>query len=114
MEHPKLPKWATIDNGQIVVNPRPAYEEALAALGNPAPDQYWMEVARRCCTERVVQIARDNLDIMVALGSTVISLKILRDKFALLTDYPPGAGAHEGSFKFRQHYQTYLNGLPKE
>ncbi len=111
----KLPGWAKIEDGRICIDPGVAYPEALKARGIAVAeaDQYWLEVARRCCEERVTAIARSDLEILNELGSTIITRRILRDDKYALNKFPEGKGAAAGSMEFRQHYQMYLNGLPK-
>lgn len=113
MKHPELPVWADIEDGVIVFSPGDAYEEALKALAAPARDQYWMEVARRCATERLHQAVAGSLPLMTALGATGLGIRILRDDAYTLSKLPAGKGAALGALEFRQYYQGYLNGLSR-
>ena len=111
MNHPALPARASIEDGTVFVAPGLAYEEALTALGVTDRTQYWLEVARRCCTERLHIAVKGSLDLMNAIGGTGLHLRILRDDNYRLDLYPEGEGAEAGSRGFRKHYQTYLNNL---
>ncbi len=107
-KHPNLPAWADIVNDAIEFDPADAYGEALAVLGVDKPDQYWLEVARRCVTNRLKDIVKADLDLMNALASTGLRLKIRRNEAFALANHPPGAGAEAGVQQFRKYYQDYL------
>lgn len=118
LNHEALPAWAQIDDSNpadhiIVADPAGAYEEALTALGVEERTQYWLEVARRCFTERLLDLLRGNLSLMIAVGATGLHLRIDRgDGSYALANFPEGDGAARGVAEFRQYYQGYLNNLP--
>ena len=116
--HEALPVWASIDDSNppdrvIVADPAEAYEEALSALGNPERTQYWLEVARRCITERLLDALRGNLSLMNAVGSTGLHLRIAANDAYRLDQLPEGDGAALGVVEFRRWYQSYLNNLAR-
>lgn len=106
-----LPKWAAIKGTTIEVNPAAAYSEAFKALGVKIIDQYWLEVARRCFTNRIKDLVRGDADLRDALVSKCLDIRICRDPAFVLADYPFGAGPDMGSLGFRKHYRTYISAV---
>lgn len=110
-----IPSWASIQSVKqwdsatqqeldipfIVIDPQTAYPLVLALLGQH-PDQYWLEVARRCLTAALLD--------MVGPG---INVKILNRPEWALAKYPEGDGEARGGAEFRRHYEPIKGGLLK-
>ncbi|MHA1572157.1 MAG: hypothetical protein ACTSWM_10065 [Alphaproteobacteria bacterium] len=78
-----LPDWATMtETGVIEVDGAAAYTETLKRLDQKKPDQYWIEVARRCFTA-------DLYDLCLVAGEAALRLRITASKIGRLANYPP-------------------------
>lgn len=97
-----LPVWVTVNaarteaEGRLVleVDRDRAYPDYLERLGVETPDQYWLEVARRCLTKDLQELVRQP-----------ITLRILATGDWNLADHPPGKGDAAGAAEFRRHWE---------
>lgn len=104
-----LPAWADVVDQVIEFDPEHAYEEVRQALKIKKWDQYWLEVARRLCTNRLKVIVRGDLSLMNALASTGLKVRILKnDAVGILSRHPKGKGADLGATEFRLFMESYM------
>lgn len=97
-----LPHWATgTPDGVIEIDPDTAYPLVLDLLEIVNPDQYWLEVARRCVTEK-----------LRLLHGPGLSLRILpKARKWSLGNFPEGMGAARGCDEFRKHWNRIKDQL---
>lgn len=91
-----LPGWASKHGEKIHIDPDKAYPLYLDKLGHAhEPDQYWLEVARRCFTEDLHQIVKGPMHLVIEAKSGQWALR----------NFAEGAGAVAGANEFRQYYE---------
>ncbi len=90
----KLPSFATHENGVIVINPDEAYPQYLAELGME-PDQYSVEVARRCMTLDLMELAGSGIYLKIIKGSGQFAIKNLPEN-PKYGSYSAAMGASHG------------------
>lgn len=81
------------ESRRIVVDPAKAYPLYFNLLGQPAVTQYWMEVARMCFTQDLIEVYGKPLHIQIA-----------RNLNYRLDRYPRGDGPEAGAAGFRAHW----------
>jgi hypothetical protein len=99
----RLPSWAVLNStdGFVEVEPQLFYPTMLEALQIEEPTQYWLEVARRCGTEYLLEV----------LGLKQLKLRIRKNPKWKLTNFEPGDGALAGASAFRKYYGGVKNKL---
>lgn len=92
--------WAEARDGKYFADPDKMYPLYLEKLGVAEPDQYWLEIARRCATEDLLKIAGGSLHLVILQKGREWALK----------NFPEGLGANAGATGFRVHYNKLLGG----
>lgn len=97
----KVPAWCRLSGGRAEIEPGKAYASVLNALGVERGEvsQYWLEVCRRCCTQRLREILGVPLRVRILPGPAWTKLR----------SYPPVSlrgDAAAGASGFLVHYAS--------
>lgn len=84
---------ARAEDGRVIVDPAKAYPLYFNLLGEPPATQYWMEVARMCFTQDLIEVYGKPLHLVITKNPA----------FALVR-FPRGDGPEAGQAGFRVHW----------